>query len=46
MRAELVYPIDPETNEREEVICHVQGYALRVNLPPITSRSQYVDICA
>ena len=42
-RLDLVYPSHaPGSTEQEEVICHVQGYAVRVNLPPLTSRSQYV----
>lgn len=42
-RLDLVYPsTGTDSVEQEEVICHVQGYATQVNLPPVTSRTQYV----
>lgn len=38
---DMVYPFDPENScDREEIVLRVQGYVLRVNLPPITSNSQ------
>ncbi len=41
-----MYPVDPTADAvPEEVVVNVQGYAVRVNLPPITSRERSGNNC-
>lgn len=43
-RVDFVYPAEEKSpDEREEIVLKVQGYAVKVNLPPITSTHRQIS---